>query len=116
MGDWNRRYIGLFTNNKWAGEGNFCGYYGAEYYLDTTLLAYGIQLREGSKSNNFKAPFDGGFFENVNKHYDKIGIGCDMWEKHIEADSVEEALEIFKTQSWQILKQDFQRIEYEASV
>ena len=99
-GDWNHQYIGLFTNNEWIGEGSFCGWYGTEYYLDTTLLAYGIQLRDGGQVVNFKAPFDGGFFENVNEHHDKILIGSKIWEKVIEADNVEEALKIFKTQSW----------------
>lgn len=100
MGDWNNQYIGLFTNNKWNGEGNFCGYYSSEYYLDTTLLAYGIQKRHGGQVIDFKAHFDGGFFDNINKHYDKVMIGSGMWEETIEATSVEEAIEIFKFQKW----------------
>lgn len=99
-GDWNHQCIGLFTNNTWKGEGNFCGYYGVEFYLDTTLLAYGIQNRSGGQPVDFKAPFDGGFFENVNKHYDKIVIGSSLWEKIIDANSTEEAIEIFRTQAW----------------
>lgn len=34
------RYIGLFKGGKWDGRGNFCGWYGAEYYLNTELIAY----------------------------------------------------------------------------
>lgn len=98
--DWTKQCIGLFTNNEWDAEGNFCGYYGAEYYLNTMLLAYGVQKRSGGQIVDFKAPFDGGFFENINEHYDKILIGSSMWEKCIEADSVEEALKIFKSQTW----------------
>lgn len=59
--DWTHRCIGLFDNDEWDGRGSFCGYYGAEYYLNTTLLAYGVQLIEGNKRYNPKDPFDGGF-------------------------------------------------------
>lgn len=97
---WSRQCVGLFDNNTWNGKGNFCGYYGAEFYLNTTLLAYGIQLRTGNLSYNPKAPFDGGFVENVNKHFDEIRIGSGMWEIKIEADTIEEAIQIFKDQSW----------------
>ena len=45
-------------------------------------------------------PFNGGFYDNVNKHYDEIGIGSIYWEKVIEANSVEEAVEIFRDQKW----------------
>ena len=100
MSDWNRQCIALFDSNKWTGEGNFCGYYAAEYYLDTTILAYGIQLRKGNAVYNPKAPFDGGVFENVNAHFNKVPIGSALWEVKIEADSVEEAVRIFKSQSW----------------
>ena len=100
MSDWEHQCIALFDSNKWAGEGNFCGYYAAEYYLDTTILAYGIQLRKGCAVYNPKAPFDGGFFENVNANFNKVPIGSALWEVKIEANSVEEAVRIFKTQSW----------------
>ena len=55
LSDWEHQCIALFDGNKWAGEGNFCGYYAAEYYLDTTILAYGIQLRKGCTIYNSKA-------------------------------------------------------------
>ena len=38
------RYVGLFRGREWEGRGNFCGWYGGEYYKDTTLVAYGIQV------------------------------------------------------------------------
>lgn len=98
--DWNHRCIGLFDSKEWDGRGSFCGYYASEYYLNTTLLAYGIQLKEGCKIYNPKAPFDGGFFENVNKRFDEVKIGSEMWEREFEAESVEEAIQIFKSQSW----------------
>ena len=99
-GDWNNNCIGLFTNNQWTGEGNFCGYYSSEYFLDTTLLAYGIQKRHGGMPVDFKAPFDGGFFENVNEYHDKIMIGSGMWTEEIETETADEAIEIFKNQTW----------------
>lgn len=101
MGDWNHQYIGLFTNNDRTAEGSFAGWYGAEYYHNTTILAYGIQLKEGGKCYDPKDPFDGGFCADYNKHCDKVTIGSGYWEKTIEADSIEEAIEIFKNQSWE---------------
>ena len=94
------RYIGLFDSNKWAGRGNFCGYYGAEYYLDTNLLAYGIQLNGAGTIYDPKRPFDGGFFANVNKHFDEIKIGSEMWERKFDAANIEEAIKIFEKQEW----------------
>ena len=97
--DWNHEYIGLFDKENWIGEGNFCGWYGAEYYRDTTLIAYGIQLGH-SGIYNPKRPFNGGF-KVVNKYYDKIGIGSCYWTKQFKADSIEEAIRIFKNQEWE---------------
>ena len=98
--DWKHRCIGLFTNNEFKGEGYFCGWYGAEYYLDTDLLAFGIQLVDGGSPIKFRCPFDGGFYICENQHYDKIRIGSGMFEKEFEADSVEEAIDIFRRQAW----------------
>jgi hypothetical protein len=98
--DWNHCCVGLFTNNKWDGRGSFCGYYGAEYYLDTDLLAYGIQCRNGGMRIDLKAPFDGGFKVFTPQHFSEICIGSGMWEKSFEANSAEEAIDIFKRQAW----------------
>lgn len=92
--DWNHQCIGLFSNNKY-----FCEWYEAEFYLNTTLIAYGIQKRDGCKPYDAKAPFDGGF-KVINEHYDEIMIGSGFWEGKFNADSVEEAIKIFKSQSW----------------
>ncbi len=100
VSDYTHRVIGLFDNNDWAGKGYFCGWYGAEYYLNTNLLAYGIQLINGSTCYDPKVPFNGGFYGNANIHFDEVRIGSGMWEKRIEADSIEEAIAIFKNQSW----------------
>jgi len=94
--------IGLFKfmhGHKWSGEGNFCGWYGAEFYTNTTLIAYGIQLGH-SNMYNPKRPFNGGF-KVVNKYYDKIMIGSCYWTKQFKADSIEEAIRIFKNQEWE---------------
>lgn len=37
LGD--QHYVGLFNASNREGRGNFCGWYGAEYYQDTNLLA-----------------------------------------------------------------------------
>lgn len=97
--DWTHRCIGLFDSNEWDGRGNFCGYYASEYYCNTNLIAYGVQLIDGNRIYNPKNLFDGGF-KVVNRHYDEIMIGSGMWERTFEADTVEEAIEIFRTQSW----------------
>ena len=68
------RYVGLFRGREWEGRGNFCGWYGGEYYKDTTLVAYGIQV-VNRNALAMHGPFNGGFCDNVNKHYDEIAIG-----------------------------------------
>ena len=35
--DWEHECIGLFNETNWVGEGNFCGWYGVEFYTNTTL-------------------------------------------------------------------------------
>ncbi len=97
--DWEHECIGLFSEANWIGEGNFCGWYGAEFYTNTTLIAYGIQLGH-SNMYNPKRPFNGGF-KVVNKYYDKIMIGSCYWTKQFKADSIEEAIRIFKNQEWE---------------
>lgn len=86
----NAEYYGLFDSNDCDGIGNFCGWYSIEYYKNTNLLAYMIRYRN-----------DSGKFAMVkeyNRHYDQIAIGSIYLQKVIEADSIEEAIEIFKSQ------------------
>lgn len=90
--------IGLFDNNEWKGEGDFCGWYGMEYFLNTNLIAYFIQNNRGGQPYNPTAKYDE--FHIVNKFYDKASIGSIMWTKEIESNSKEDAIEIFKNQSW----------------
>ena len=96
--DYEHECIGLFDKTNWVGEGSFCGWYGAEFYTNTTLIAYGIQLGHSGVYDP-KRPFNGGF-KIVNEHYDKIEIGSCFWTRTFESDSVEEAIEIFRKQEW----------------
>ena len=102
LADWNHSVIGLFTNADWKGEGNFCGYYSSEYYLNTVLLAIGIQERNGGMLYDPLAPFDGGFLVEK-QYYEKIAIGSDMWTKSFFAENDDEAIEIFKKQKWKLI-------------
>ena len=88
-------YIGLFTQCKTKGEGNCCGYYGAEYYLDTELLAY--YVAEGCIYQPEKRISD---VSDCYFYREKILIGSHMWTKVIEAETVEEAIEKFKNAEW----------------
>jgi hypothetical protein len=98
--NYNNQCVGLFTRNTWEGRGNCCGWYGAEYYLNTTLLAYGIH-NSFVCPVNLKAPFDGGVtFVDKDDFYEEIRIGGCYWEKRFEANSFEEAREIFMKQAW----------------
>lgn len=88
-------YIGLFTQCETKGEGSFCGYYGAEYYLDTELIAY--YEAEGTIYRPEKRISDVKYCYFKRK---KILIGSHMWTKVIEAETTEEAIEKFKNADW----------------
>lgn len=95
-----RHAIGLFDSNDWKGEGSYCGWYSTEYYLDTTLIAYGTQMIPSYEPTHVINPFDGDVTV-VKQHYDKIGISSIYNEVEFEASFIEEALEIFKEQRWE---------------
>ena len=84
--------IGLFTNNSWTGEGNFCGWYGAEYYHNTILLAFYIidnpHRYEPKGFPHKKEKLSGEYF-------DKICIGSGYWERILKAKDEEEAIKKF---------------------
>lgn len=84
-------HIGLFAKCESKGEGNFCGYYASEYYLDTTLYAH--YDSEGSHYAPEKRISD---VRICNIPCKKIAIGSGMWTKVIEADTLKEAIEKFK--------------------
>lgn len=83
-------YYGLFDSNDWDGIGNFCGWYSVEYYKNTNIVAYMI------KYTNSSGTF--AMTKEYSRYYDKIVIGSIYLQKEIEADSIEEAIEIFKKQ------------------
>lgn len=89
--------IGLFDQCETEGRGNFCGYYGSEYYLNTKLYAYyvaegGLYQPEKRISDVMKpvSPFI----------YDEVQIGSHMWTYVIEAETVEEAIVKFTNAEW----------------
>ena len=92
LSDYDKTYIGLFTDTNWSGEGDFCGWYGAEFYNNTTLLAYyiienpHIYKPRGSKHLDEKI---------CNEYYNKIGIGSGFWTLPLKAISDEEAIQKF---------------------
>jgi hypothetical protein len=88
-------YIGLFRECKAKGEGNFCGYYGAEYYLDTELIAY--YEAEGGRYQPEKRI---GKTHICGYKFDKILIGSHMWTQVIEAKDDAEARDKFIRAEW----------------
>lgn len=92
------RILGLFTEPILKGEGSFCGYYAREFYENTELLACGIQTEDPVRID-WKAPFDKGF-QVVRRKVKWIQIKSGYSERKFEAESPEEAIRIFQTQSW----------------
>ena len=90
--------IGLFRQCPTEGRGSFCGYYGAEYYLDTELYAYyvadcsGIYKPEARITDItiLKQPII----------YREVAIGSHMWTTVVEAKSIDEAIKLFKDAKW----------------
>lgn len=89
--------IGLFKQCPTEGRGNFCGYYSSEYYLNTELYAYyvadGRIYKPEARMTELTIP------EQPMK-YREVQIGSDMWTMVIEAESVDEAIELFKDAKW----------------
>lgn len=92
--DWTHGYVGLFTNNQWDGRGSFCGYYGAEYYLNTTLLAFFQNSDYGGSRYDSKNKLSE--VHRCREHFDKIMIGSGMWEEVLFAENDEEAIRKFE--------------------
>lgn len=91
-----KSYVGLFTSNEFRGEGYCCGWYGAELYVNTTLIA--IYEAELGCPINLKNKVSDVII--CNTHFDKITIGSIYWEKVVEADSVEDAIKYFSDRRW----------------
>jgi hypothetical protein len=88
-------YIGLFRECKAKGEGNFCGYYGAEYYLDTELIAY-YEAEGGSYQPEKRI----GKTHICGYKFDEFLIGSHMWTQVIEAEDDAEARDKFIRAEW----------------
>ena len=89
--------IGLFGDRKWDGRGNFCGWYGVEYYLNTELFA--CYMSDGVVYRPEQQISDVTIFDPPIK-CKEIVIGSGYWEYKIEAETVEEAIEKFKNAQW----------------
>lgn len=90
--------IGLFGEHGFEGRGNFCGWYGAEYYLDAELYAH--YLSDGSGLYSPEKRISDIVIHNPSIKYDAVMIGSCYWEMKIEAETLEEAIEKFKNADW----------------
>lgn len=98
LSDYTHTVVGLFTNNEWSGEGNFCGWYSSEYYHNTELLAYYVQEKSGGSPYNSRDCYTD--YRVVFQKHNKIKIGSKFWEESFEAGSPEDAIEKFVDQVW----------------
>ena len=88
--------VGLFTNDKWKGEGSFCGYYARECYCNTVLLAW--YVAKGGGPVTFTPRISD--VTRCDIYKEQVTIGCGMWTMVIEADSIDEAVEKFARGEW----------------
>lgn len=100
--------VALFTESNWSGEGNFCGWYGSEYYNDTTVIAH-YKNNQNDYLVNYE-PVTG--ITECDFHFDEIKISSCYHEKIIEAESNKEAVEKFKTFAYEH-RTDLNKIGYE---
>lgn len=90
--------IGLFKQCSTDGRGNFCGYYGSEYYLDTELYAYYVTDCKGIYRP--EARLSELTICNPAIEYREVRIGSHMWTKVIEADTIDAAIDLFMDANW----------------
>lgn len=94
----NQCLIGLFKQCKTKGEGSFCGYYGAESYLDTELYAWYIADYTGrydpTRALSLVQVCDPPI------KYEKVYIATHMWTNVIHADDVNDAILKFDMHHW----------------
>lgn len=89
--------IGLFDSNIREGEGNFCGLYSTEFYINVTLVAVGA--RETNNMNDRSKFIQ---FSDEAEYFDRIQVGTLYYERFIEASTIVEAIEKFKAREWSI--------------
>lgn len=91
--------IGLFDNNINDGDGSAMGWYAHEYFLDTHLIACGIQSGIHT-SVETDSPFILVLSREKPKKYKKIEISSIYHTKYILAESDEEAVRRFGDMDW----------------
>ena len=96
--------IGLFKQCKTEGRGSFCGYYGAEYYLNTELYAYYVADSKSGYTPEERISDVEICIPTLK--YREMLIGSHMWTQVIEAETVSEALEAFKNAKWRSWRLD----------
>ena len=90
--------IGLFKQCATEGRGSFCGYYGAEFYIDTEMYAYYVASCKGIYRP--EARITDVVTLALPKKYSEVAIGSHMWTTVIEAETVEEAIRLFENAEW----------------
>lgn len=90
--------IGLFGDHKWNGRGNFCGWYSAEYFLNTDLYAYYVADCPGFLTPEKR--LSEVVVCNPPIHYSEVQIGSCYWTREIKAETLEEAIKIFESTDW----------------
>ena len=87
--------IGLFSDTNWVGEGNFCGWYGAEFYKDVILLGYyTIPKTPLYKSKGERHIEEIDLLDEFDIRYE-VSIGSCYWEQSFEEDDDYKALQRF---------------------
>ncbi len=94
-----KQMIGLFGEHKWDGRGNFCGWYGAEFYLNTELYAH--YFTEGGILYAPEKRVSEVVIHNPAVKYDEVMIGSCYWERYIDAETPEEAIDKFRDGDWE---------------
>lgn len=90
--------IGLFKQCSTDGRGNFCGYYGSEYYIDTELYAYYVADCKGRYCP--EARISNITVCDPSIKYREVGIGSHMWTMVIEAETIYGAIDLFANATW----------------
>ena len=91
-------YIGLLRGKMtWSGEGNFCGYYAAEYFTDVTVVAR-YKTKNLGINQEPKEIYD---IELVDYTYDsnfdeRLGISSGLATTDIKAKDDKHALKLFE--------------------
>lgn len=77
------KYVALFAEHEFEGKGNFCGWYGAEFYTDARMIAFckGERIPEN--------------IQNCNEVYREVQIWSCIVEQPFEANNDKEAIDKF---------------------